>query len=349
MAPTSTSSSAGSPAPAAAPVSPCAERQPAAASATSRSPARVRLEPGRDGAPLLEPGSLETLWLQVTGTICNIQCTHCFISCSPTNHAFEFMTLEDVERSLLESVALGVRDYYFTGGEPFLHPDIVSILSRSLDFGPTTVLTNGMVLKRRHVEALAARAARAPHALEFRVSIDGFTRDSHEAIRGEGSFDKALRGMALLLEHGFQPIVTAVRTWPSCGDEKALAGFFATLREIGYANPRVKFLPTLKMGAEVERGGGYQPCEKVTNAMLEGFDLEDLLCSHARVVTDRGVWVCPILVGVEDGRLGEDLAGAARTPFRLRHAACSTCFHHGAICSNAGAASPEAQAAGARS
>jgi len=306
-------------------------------------PARVRTEPGRhEDAPLLEPGSLETLWFQVTGTICNIQCTHCFISCSPTNHAFEFLTLEQVTRALEESVALGVRDYYYTGGEPFLHPDIVPILSRSLDYGPTTVLTNGMVLKRRHAEPLAAKATASRHALEFRLSIDGFTRESHDAIRGEGSFDKALRGAALLLEHGFQPIITAVRTWPSCGDDKAFQGFVETLRGIGYESPRVKFLPTLKIGAEMERGGGYQPCEKVTGAMLEGFDLGELLCSHARVVTDRGVWVCPILVGAEDGRLGDDLADASRTPFRLRHAACTTCFRHGAICSNAGAAAPAA-------
>lgn len=308
-------------------------------------PARVRPEARPDQAPLLEPGSLETLWFQVTGTICNIQCTHCFISCSPTNHAFDFMTLEQVERSLAESAPLGVRDFYFTGGEPFLHPDIVAILSRALDYGPTTVLTNGMVLKRRHAEPLAAKAAAVPHALEFRVSIDGFTRESHDAFRGAGSFDKALRGVALLLEQGFEPIITAVRTWPSCGDARAFDGFVETLRAIGYATPRVKFLPTLKIGAEVERGGGYQPCEKVTHSMLEEFDLEELLCSHARVVTDRGVWVCPILVGAPDGKLGDDLAEAARAPFRLRHAACSTCFHNGAICSNAGVAAPAPAAA----
>ena len=39
---------------------------------------------------------LETLWMQVGGTLCNLQCTHCFISCGPQNHTHEMMTLEQV-------------------------------------------------------------------------------------------------------------------------------------------------------------------------------------------------------------------------------------------------------------
>ena len=79
--------------------------------------------------PLL---SLDTLWFQVAGTICNITCTHCFISCSPTNHAHEMLSLADVEARLVEAKTLGVRDYYFTGGEPFLNRDMIPILAATL-------------------------------------------------------------------------------------------------------------------------------------------------------------------------------------------------------------------------
>ncbi|MEO6326947.1 MAG: radical SAM protein, partial [Thermoanaerobaculia bacterium] len=40
--------------------------------------------------------ALDTLWLQVAGTLCNLACTHCFISCSPTNHAHGMLSLADV-------------------------------------------------------------------------------------------------------------------------------------------------------------------------------------------------------------------------------------------------------------
>ena len=47
-------------------------------------------------APHVALSALDTLWFQVTGTLCNLACRHCFISCSPTNHTHEMMTLAAV-------------------------------------------------------------------------------------------------------------------------------------------------------------------------------------------------------------------------------------------------------------
>src|SRR6516162_6780938 len=78
---------------------------------------------------------LDDLWFQVAGTLCNLTCRHCFISCSPHNHAFGFLDLATVRRALEESVRLGVKEYYFTGGEPFLNPDMTAILELTLTYG----------------------------------------------------------------------------------------------------------------------------------------------------------------------------------------------------------------------
>lgn len=303
--------------------------------------ARFADHPDPEAAPVLHPGHLDGLWFQVTGTVCNIRCAHCFISCGPTNRSFDFLSVDEVERRLEESVRLGVREYYFTGGEPFLHPDIVEILARAIERGPTTVLTNGMLLRPRHVVPLARAAAGSRYSLEFRVSIDGFDAATHDALRGRGSFARALAGLELLLAHGFLPIVTAVQTWGPDEEAGVYEGFVRLLRERGYRQPRVKLMPALKIGAEAERSGGYAPGERVTRAMVEGYDPDLLLCSSARVVTDRGVWVCPILLDAPEGNLGDDLERAAGTPFRLAHQACATCWLHGAICANPGASLPE--------
>src|SRR2546422_6457926 len=89
--------------------------------------------------PEVAPSHLDDLWFQVGGTLCNLTCRHCFISCSPHNHNFSFVDLETVRRHLDESVSLGVKEYYFTGGEPFLNPDMVAILELTLQYGPATV------------------------------------------------------------------------------------------------------------------------------------------------------------------------------------------------------------------
>src|SRR5215475_3601351 len=111
--------------------------------------------------PLLEPPApvvplshLDDLWFQVAGTVCNLTCHHCFISCSPHNHSFGFLDLETVRRTLDESVGLGVKEYYFTGGEPFLNRDMTAILELTLQYGPATVLTNGTVFKDEWLERL---------------------------------------------------------------------------------------------------------------------------------------------------------------------------------------------------
>jgi molybdenum cofactor biosynthesis enzyme MoaA len=126
-----------------------------------------------DLAPDIELRSLDELWFQVAGTVCNLTCEHCFISCSPHNHSFEFLTYADVERALQDSVRFGVREYYFTGGEPFLNKDLRRMLKRTLEFGPVTVLTNGTVLKDEWLAELYEAEQQSRYSLEFRVSIDG--------------------------------------------------------------------------------------------------------------------------------------------------------------------------------
>lgn len=288
----------------------------------------------RVNLPLVPLIHLDDLWFQVAGTTCNLACTHCFISCSPHNHQFGFLDLETIERYLQESVSLGVKEYYFTGGEPFLNRDMVAILERTLQFGPATVLTNGTVLKPEWLDRLRSAAAASIYSLEFRVSLDGPTAAQNDPIRGEQTFERILRGVRLLLDYDFLPIITVTRTRDDQEDSDLFAEFTALLRGIGYTRPRIKIMPTLRIGAEADRQRGYASDERVTSAMLAEYDVSQLVCSRSRIVTDRGVYVCPILIETAAARLGSTL-GETQQPFEVSHAACYTCYQHGSLCSNA--------------
>jgi AdoMet-dependent heme synthase len=276
---------------------------------------------------------LDDLWFQVGGTLCNLTCRHCFISCSPHNRDFGFLDLATVHRYLDESVALGVKEYYFTGGEPFLNPDMVAILERTLQYGPATVLTNGTVLRADWLERLRIAEAASCYTLEFRVSIDGFTAAQNDPVRGDGTFARILAGVRSLVYCGFLPILTVTRTEDEQDDADLFDGFVRLLKDNGYARPRIKILPTLRIGAEIERQRGYQELERVTPEMMAGYDTSLLLCSKSRMVSDRGVHVCPILIEAPDARLGATLAEALK-PFAIKHQACYTCYQYGALCSN---------------
>ena len=300
----------------------------------------VHPDPTHEAAPGHESPSvplrhLDVLWFQVTGTICNLRCDHCFISCAPDNHAFGFLTLEEVEGWLERSEAWGVKEYYVTGGEPFMHRDLPEMLEAMLVRGPATVLTNGTLLRERVLARLARAEAASRYSLEVRVSIDGPSPETNDPIRGEGTFERAMDGVRMLLDHGFLPIITATQVWDDEKDPEVREGFRERLRHLGYERPRLKILPSLHIGRERARSRGYAEQERVTPELMEGYDEGQLLCSHARIVTDRGVHVCPILIDSPDARLGDSLDEADR-PFELRHQACYTCWLHGAICTNFG-------------
>lgn len=282
--------------------------------------------------------SLDELWFQVAGTRCNLECSHCFISCSPTNDKFGDLSLGTVRNQLEDSVRHGVREYYFTGGEPFLNKELVPILELTLQYGPATVLTNATFLKSEWIERLRKAEDASGYCLEFRVSIDGPDAAINDPIRGEGTFEKAVQGVALLVEHGFLPIITMTRVWNEADDQKVLGQFREVLAENGYGRARLKILPRLKIGAEAERTEGYGKFDRVTHELLEEFDVGQLICNHSRVVTDRGIAVCPILLDSPGAIMGETL-DAANCDFPLAYGACFTCYQYGAICTNA-ASSP---------
>jgi molybdenum cofactor biosynthesis enzyme MoaA len=292
-------------------------------------------------APVVPLAHLDDLWFQVGGTRCNLECTHCFISCSPHNHRFGFLAVETVRRALAESIGLGVKEYYFTGGEPFLNPDMPAILELTLQYGPATVLTNGTVLKDEWLRRLQAAEDASTYSLEFRVSMDGFTPEANDAIRGAGTFERSLLGVRTLLDHDFLPILTVTHTRDDQEDAELFHGFVELLKRRGYTRPRIKVLPALRIGAEAARRRGYHDSERVTPEMMEGYDTGQLLCSRARIVTDRGVFVCPILIESPDARLGATLAESDR-PYALRHRACFTCYQYGALCANASSRQREA-------
>jgi len=286
-----------------------------------------------DAGPTVALSHLDELWFQVGGTLCNLTCQHCFISCSPHNQNFGFLSLARVREVLSEAQALGVKEYYFTGGEPFLNRELTDILCATLQVGPVSVLTNGTILRDEWLSQLAQAERASRYSLEIRISLDGFSAETNDPVRGCGTFERTIRGVMQFVEAGFLPILTAARVWPEEREAEVVASFVSMLRARGYARPRLKILPTLLLGAEVERTRGYQADERITHAMMQEFDASRLLCEHSRLVSDRGVHVCPILLEAPDGLLGEDLRSSLGS-FALRHGACFTCYQHGSICAN---------------
>lgn len=274
---------------------------------------------------------LTVLWLQITGTWCNLECRHCLNASGPKHPWLRPLASEAMRRAIRDAERLGVREIYFTGGEPFLHKDVLEILELSLAVAPTTVLTNGTMIDPRIADAIAALGRASAYSLEIRVSVDSIDRTRNDRIRGDGTWERAICAIELLAARGLIPILTATELPDNGrpGEGETFGHFVELLRARGIAKPRVKLLPIFPTGRMARPDTAL-----LTREMLEGFDLSALQCAEARVVAADGIYACPILAGLPGARLSDESLEEALRPARLWHSACITCYRTGASCRN---------------
>jgi predicted phosphodiesterase/pyruvate-formate lyase-activating enzyme len=251
-------------------------------------PERLRTGMPLEHAALPEPKpeialtALQTLWIN-TGTLCNITCAGCFMESSPSNDALSYFTLADLI-ALLDEAPATLREIGFTGGEPFMNPEIMPMLQAVLARGlHALVLTNAMRPMQRHQAALARLLAAHPGQLSLRVSLDHFTADLHEALRGPGSFAPSLAGLRCLSAIG-APLSVAARTpW---GQTEAMlrAGFAALFAAEGLrlnAQDQAELILFPEMDAD-------SPLPPVTQAALAALPPDKpLMCANARMAVRR--------------------------------------------------------------
>jgi len=212
-----------------------------------------------------------------------------------------------------------------------VNPEIEDILEVTLQYGPATVLTNGVILTPPRCRRLKRLTDASEYSLDFRVSLDGYDAATNDPIRGRGTFVRILEGASNLFRAGLNPVLTVTEVHAANGTVRGKQRFLRLLRELGIDKPRLKVLPIFKLGAETERTEAYARWQRLTESETPEKGWGHLQCSSSRMVTDRGVWVCPILVNYPEAKMGEALADTLRD-YPLRHSACWTCHVYGVSC-----------------
>ncbi len=280
---------------------------------------------------------LDTLWFN-TGTLCNITCANCYIESSPRNDCLVYLPAADV-RSYLDEIErdhLGTRQIGFTGGEPFMNPEILAILEDSLSRGfEVLVLTNAMRPMQRWGDRLIDLQRRFSSKLLIRVSIDHYSRELHEKERGPDTWEPTIRGLRWLTEHGFNISVAGRTCW---GEEEAdeRRGYERLFRELGVSIDagdahQTVFLPEMDETADVP--------EITTRCWaILGKSPDDVMCSESRMVVRRKgatrpvVMACTLIAYDERFEMGETLADA-RGDVKLNHPHCAKfCVLGGGSC-----------------
>jgi hypothetical protein len=274
---------------------------------------------GGEPRALVALQALRTLWIN-TGSLCNITCRNCYIESSPENDRLAYITRTEVLAFLDEIAETGLptEEIGFTGGEPFMNPDILAMLEDVLARGfRALVLTNAMQPMQRPRILSALLSLREAHGslLVMRVSLDHYGKARHEEERGPGTFDRTIDGIDWLARHGFA-VALAGRTCWGEGETEARRGYAALAAERGWPidahDPaQLVLFPEMDERAEVPEitTGCWDILHKSPH---------DVMCASSRMVVKRKgdvrpvVLPCTLLPYDPAFEMGATLAEAAR-------------------------------------
>lgn len=303
-----------------------------------RDPATTAKGEARALVPL---SGLQTLWIN-TGTLCNIVCATCYIESSPRNDRLAYIAAAEV-RAYLDEAATGgepLSEVGFTGGEPFMNPELVAMLHDVLARPGlrALVLTNAMQPMRRYAAGLTALRERfGTERLTIRVSLDHHDAALHDEERGEGAFARTLEGIGWLVREGFRVHVAGRLAFGGASETAMRAGFARLFAAHGIpvdaADPVALMLfPEMDAAADVPEI--TEACWGILHKTPDS-----VMCASARMVVKRkgaarpSVVACTLLPYDPRFELGATLAEASR-PVPLNHPHCARfCVLGGAACS----------------
>lgn len=306
------------------------------------------LDPGKFRDPLVTAkgaprasvalSRLRTLWIN-TGSLCNLTCANCYIESSPVNDRLVYLTADELRTYLdeIDRERLPVEEIGFTGGEPFMNRELSSMLGETLARGfRVLVLTNAMKPLHHCRAALLDLRRRHGKALVLRVSLDHYTADKHERLRGPRTWAPALDGLRWLAGHGFNINVAGRTVWLESEAElrRGYAALFAAEGiDLDAGDPAALVLfPEMNLAGDV-------PEITVHCWQILGVSPDTMMCATSRMVIKRKgadapvVVPCTLLPYDPQFEFGHRLVEAQR-PVSLNHPFCAQfCVLGGASCS----------------
>jgi len=282
----------------------------------------------------------ETLWFN-TGTLCNITCVNCYIESSPENDRLVYITADEVRDYLdqIDQRQWPIHEIAFTGGEPFMNPQIIEMSRASLERGyDVLILTNAMrpMMRKRVQDGLLGLVETYGDKLTLRISVDHWSESLHDEERGKGAFARTIEGMEWLRDAGIRMAVAGRTVW-SEPEATGRAGYQALYDQynlkIDAQNAGMTVLfPEMDENVEVP---------EITTACWGILDKspDAVMCSSSRMVVKRkgadkpAVLACTLLPYDPEFELGTTLEEAERD-VQLNHPHCAKfCVLGGASCS----------------
>lgn len=263
-------------------------------------------------ASVVELKELNNLFIELTAKNCNQRCKHCYIDFPISKNTKDFISIDKIKTALNDTTSENIQCIYLTGAEPMTHPDFNSILRLCLKRANVCICTNATFINEKKARFLKKVEEECSNEIIFKLSIDHYNEIKNDDIRGRGAYRQTVNALKNLIKYNFNPIFNIVNYYNE--DKNVLRSEFdAIFKKIGFEASDFNFQIN-------EYYNKYKPITESSDTQNNSnFD-----CINSRILTDKGVYVCPFLANDHRGRMGGDFKDFAKKMY-LETNYCLTC------------------------
>ncbi len=260
---------------------------------------------------------LNHIFVELTAANCNLRCKHCYLNFEPYKKIKDFLPIDKVKKMLYDTRKEQLEYIYLTGGEPMLHPHFNNILRMCLKRTNVTVCTNAMTINDKKARFLHKVENETQNELIIKTSLNHYEEIENDNIRGRGNYRKVIFALQSLIKYEFNPLISIVNH--SNEPEKELIG--------KYQNAFQKFgieLDDINISIIPYFDKTFKP------EQIDFIDLNEkqLDCCNSRILTNKGIYTCPLMTSDQRGRMGIDFNDYSKKNY-IETDTCMQCAKNG--------------------
>lgn len=263
-------------------------------------------------APVSKLTELNNLFIELTAKNCNQRCKQCYIDFPISKNVKDFISIDKIKQALVDTKNENIECIYLTGAEPMTHPDVNAILRLCLKHSNVCICTNASFINEKKARFLKKVEEESGNEIIFKLSIDHYDEIKNDNVRWRGSYRQVLNAIKSLIKYDFNPILSITNYYNE--DEMILIQEFTKIcSKIGFDTNEFNFQIT-------KHYDKYKP----STENIEPEKCQNLDCENGRILTEKGVYVCPFLANDHRGRMGNDFKDYSKKMY-LETDFCVTC------------------------
>lgn len=262
-------------------------------------------------APVVEMQDLNNLFIELTAKNCNQRCKNCYIDFPISKNVKDFISIDKIKSALNDTKNEDIEFIYLTGAEPMTHPEFNTILRLCLKRANVCICTNATFINEKKARFLKKVEEENTNEIVFKLSIDHYNEIKNDDVRGRGAYRQTINAIKSLIKYNFNPILNIVNYYNE--DNGVLVSEFKNIcQKIGFEVTDFNFQIN-------EFYNKYKPISDDFEVKEGNYD-----CKNGRILTDKGIYVCPFLANDHRGRMGNDFKDFSKKMY-LETNYCLTC------------------------